>query len=142
MRRSVVFLGAGIASAFGALQVFAQEPPAPDSQEATKFGYPSPAAALSALQGRPEVLINQQDGWTIAEDKARYTTWSFTLPGHEAHPAGIKRVLVKAANGDVSVMMTALCGAPRVICDKVISDFRALNSRMAESVREKLQGGK
>jgi hypothetical protein len=92
------------------------------------------------LRERPGVSIHQQGGWTIADDKPNYTMWSFTPPDHPAHPTGVKRVIVKAPNGDISVMMTARCGASKAACDKLIAEFRALNDRMAESIRARSQG--
>jgi len=118
----------------------ADGPPAPDSPEATQFGFPSPEAALAALRERPGVSIYQQGGWTIVDDKPNYTLLSFTPADHPAHPTGVKRVIVKAPNGDISVMMTARCGASKAACDKLIAEFRALNDRMADSIRSRKQG--
>jgi hypothetical protein len=115
----------------------AQGPPTPDSTEATQFGYSSPEAALTALRGRPGVSIYQQGGWTVVNDRLNYTLWSFTPPDHPAHPAGVKRVIVKAPNGDISIMMTASCGASEAACDELMDEFVELNNRMAQSIRSK-----
>jgi len=112
-----------------------ERPSAPDSPEATQFGYPNIDEALAALKARPGVVISQQGGWTIAEDKPNYTIWSFTPPGHPAHPSAIKRVIVLGANGDISITMTGKCGASVTECDKLTSEFRALNARMRESMK-------
>jgi hypothetical protein len=130
-----------ISAAFAVSGAIAAEgPPAPDSPEATQFGYPSPEAALAALRERPGVSVYQQGGWTIADDKLNFSLWSFTPPDHPAHPTAIKRVIVKAPNGDISVTMIARCGAEKSACDKLIAEFRAVNDRMAETIRKE-QGG-
>jgi hypothetical protein len=63
----------------------------------------------------------------------------FHATGHPAHPTAVKRVIVKAPNGDISVMMAARCGASKAACDKLIAEFRALNDRMAENIRARKQ---
>jgi hypothetical protein len=130
--------------AFGCLTAAkaADTMPAPDSPEATQFGYPNPDAALAALRQSPGVKIYQQGGWTIVDDRPHYTLWSFTPPEHPAHPAGVKRVLVKAPNGDISVMMTAKCYGTKAACDKLIDEFRALNDRMGVDIRARKENNK
>jgi hypothetical protein len=90
---------------------------------------------LAALRAKPGVSITQQDGWTIAEDRENDTVWSFTPSDHPAHPAAIKRALVKTGD-TISLVMSAKCGASKAACDKLIDEFRAMNER----VRENLQG--
>ena len=112
--------------------------PAPDSPQATRFGYANPDAALAALKERTDVVITQQGKWTIVDDKTNSTYWSFTTLGHPAHPAAVKRVLVQSPSGDVSIMMTAKCGASKSECDKLIAEFRALNERVRQNVSRQL----
>ena len=141
MRRVFSSIALAVLGSVGLSAVAADGLPAPDSAEATQFGYPNAEIALSALRERSGVSIYQQGGWTIVDDKPNYTLWSFTPPDHPAHPTGVKRVLVKAPNGDISVMMTARCRASRPVCDKLIGEFQELNTRMAESMRSRKQGG-
>jgi len=109
----------------------------PDSEYASKFGYPTVAAALADLKARPNVSISIQGGWTIIHDKANWTLWSFTPPNHPAHPAGVKRVIVRDAEGNVHISMTALCQAEKEPCDKLVAEFQALNERIKDSFRHK-----
>lgn len=101
-------------------------------------GYPTVAAALEALKARSDVSISVQGGWTIADEKAASTIWSFTPADHAAHPAVVRRQLVQE-NGGISMKMTALCQASKAACDKLMADFQALNARMAESLAPKWQ---
>jgi hypothetical protein len=135
-----VLLVSLVACAYGAEEANRPVPPSPTSAEAAQFGYASPEAALSALRERPDVAISQQGGWTIVDDKANFALWSFTPPDHPAHPAAIKRVMVQSEAGDISVVMTAKCGGPKEACDKLISEFRAMNDSMRQRVQSRLKG--
>lgn len=109
-------------------------PPAPGSEQATTFGYPSVEAALTALRKDPKVRIFKEHGWTIADDRANYTLWSFTPPSHPAYPAAVKRVVVQDDTGNIRVMMTELCQAQKAACDKLWKAFSALNDQVAQHV--------
>lgn len=100
-----------------------------------EFGYDSPEAALAALRQRAEVRVFEQNGWTVADDKANRTWWSFTPAGHPAHPSGVKRVVVQAPNGDVSIAMTAKCGAREEACEALLVEFHLMNDRLRERLK-------
>lgn len=105
------------------------------AQEAGGIGFPTVAAALEALKARSDVNISVQSGWTIANDRSASTIWSFTPADHPAYPAAVKRAIV-SKDGGLYVNMTALCQASKAACDKLMSDFKALNERMIQSLRE------
>src|SRR5690349_22725517 len=108
-----------------------------DAQEArpeSGIGYPSVAAALAALRARSDVIINEQGGWTIVNDSPNKTIWSFTPPGHPAHPAAVKRVDVERDSA-VYIDMSALCGAEKRACDQLVEDFKALNQQMTQAIQ-------
>lgn len=96
-------------------------------------GYPTVDAALAALKARGDVSISAQGGWTIVEDKAARTFWSFAPDGHPAYPAVVKRTVVER-DGGVSIDMRALCQAQKSECDKLIDAFKALNARTAQAI--------
>lgn len=103
------------------------------AQEERGVGYPTVAAALEALKVRKDVSISAQGDWIIATEQAPYAIWSFTTAGHAAHPAVVRRKLVEQGGG-VYMDMTALCQAGKDACDKLIEDFKALNTRMAQDL--------
>lgn len=105
------------------------------AEESRGIGFPTVAAALEALKARSDVKISNQSGWTIADDRSTNTIWSFTPADHPAYPAAVKRAIV-SKDGELYVNMTALCQASKVACDKLMSDFKALNERMIQSMRE------
>ena len=105
------------------------------AQQERGIGYPTVAAALEALKARSDVKISVQGGWTIVEDRAASTYWSFTPPGHPAYPAAVKRTVVQR-DGAFAIDLTALCEAQKAACDKLVADFQAMNERIAQSARK------
>lgn len=103
-----------------------------------EFGYPSPEAALADLRQRQGVVVFERNGWTVADDKPNRTWWSFTPAGHPAHPSGVKRVIVQAPNGDVSIAMSAKCGAPDEACEALLVEFHLMNDQL----RQRLNAGR
>lgn len=94
----------------------------------SSVGYPSVAAALADLRNKPGVKIAVQRGWTIAHDSEAHTVWSFTPPNHPAHPAVVKRQIIKE-NEAVKFRMNALCQAEKAACDALMAKFQELNRR-------------
>jgi hypothetical protein len=125
-----------LAATTAAAQVAGSRMQTPET--AVPFEFPSPADALRTLKSRPGVEVRHQPGWTILDDRANYTIWSFTEEGQAAYPAGIKRVLVQDASGNISVVMSAKCGGPKPECDKLIEEFTQLNDRMRQGVKRQL----
>jgi hypothetical protein len=97
------------------------------------FDYPSAEAALASLKARGDVTLSEESGWTIADDKANRTLWSFTQPGHPAHPAAVRRTVV-LENGQPSITMNALCQASRQACDNMLEEFRRMNTALQQSL--------
>ncbi|MBL6853697.1 MAG: DUF4019 domain-containing protein, partial [Alphaproteobacteria bacterium] len=102
--------------------------PLPEAAGPT-IGYPSVAAALAALHAKPGVTFSTQDGWTVAEDDAEKTLWSFTPPGDVAYPAAVKRHLVEK-DGAVYVEMAVQCEAAKPACDNLVRVFSRMNAQL------------
>ncbi len=109
------------------------------AQDGSGIGYPTVDAALQALKARSDVTVSVRDGWTIVDDRSASTIWSFTPPGHPAHPAAVKRTVVPR-DGAMFVQMNALCQADKAACDRLIEEFKQLNERMAQDIRARKQG--
>lgn len=97
------------------------------------IGYPSAAAALEALKARGDVAISEQGGWTIADDKAHHTLWSFTQEGHAAHPAAVRRAVVNE-NGQAAIRMNILCQGGRAACDALAGEFGRMNAALQQAM--------
>src|ERR1051326_521039 len=86
--------------------------PVTAQDEAGTFGYPTVQAALDALKARSDVTIFEKAGWTVVEDDAGGTLWSFTPATHPAHPSAVKRTLVRE-DGEVIIETKGLCQAAK-----------------------------
>jgi hypothetical protein len=95
--------------------------------------YPSAAAALQALRVKPGVNISVQSGWTVVEDGATLSVWSFTPAGHRAHPAAVKRRVVQQGSNFL-VETSVLCQAAKPDCDALLADFEKLNERARDDL--------
>jgi len=111
-----------------------QSDPSEGSTRRNDIGYPTVAAALEALRVRDDVKISMQGGWTIMEEQIVNTIWSFTPPGHPAHPAAVKRTYVER-DGAVSIEMTVLCQSKKAACETLVEEFQSLHERMRELMK-------
>ena len=119
-----------VAVSIGAAVALAQ--PA-DRSRPSGVGYPTVAAALEAMRAKRGVNVSIQSGWTIIEDRANLTLWSFTPAGHPAYPAVVRRVMTQK-DGAWFVTMGVLCEAAKSACDKLVLEFRELNKKMREDI--------
>ncbi|RUL75972.1 hypothetical protein [Dyella choica] len=97
-------------------------------EQPSDIGYPSPAAALSALRSKPGVMVSEKDGWIILQDKNENALWTIAKPGNPAYPAAVKRLVVNR-----ELEMKVLCGASKQACDIMVRQFQALNDRVIKS---------
>ena len=102
----------------------------------TDIGYPSVDAALAGLHAKPGVVFSTRDGWTVADDKATLTLWSFPPPGHPAYPSAVMRQLVQMGGG-WGVTMKVMCGATKAACDDLVRSFEALNEKMRADLQSR-----
>lgn len=105
------------------------------------LGYPTPADALAALRQKPGTSVIEQDGWTVVqdqEDAQHLALWSFTPPGHPAHPAMVRRTLY-ARGGKVWMSMEVQCGGSKRACDTLVRQYQALNDGLTNAARERVR---
>lgn len=96
--------------------------------------YPNVAAALAGLHAKKGVVFRNENGWTVAEDAAAYTIWSFPPVGHPAYPSAVKRQVVQEHGGS-SMQMTVHCEAAKQACDDLVRTFEELNAKVAAGMR-------
>ena len=101
------------------------------SQEEPSIGYATVAEAFVALSGDPEVTIQDEDGWTVAESQEGddIVLWTFTTSVHSAHPSAVKRILHRE-DGNWMLEMMVLCEADNEACDELVTVFQKLNESM------------
>ena len=88
----------------------------------------------SALRTDDSVRFRKENGWLIAE--SGYRLWSFTPANHPAHPAVVEREVYEE-NGAVQMRTRQLCEADSDSCEQLLSDFKGLNSKVANAVRDR-----
>jgi hypothetical protein len=105
----------------------------------TDIGYPSVAAAFEALKAIDGLNVAQQEDWILIEDeRVSLTLWSFTRPGHPAHPSAVRR-LVAERNGDLSIDMRVRCEAANSACRELVRDFDARNEKLRADMVLRIQ---
>jgi len=124
-----VIIAASLAA--GSTAFAQQSPPSPAGR---RIEYPSVAAALEALRGQSGVDFSLQGGWTIANDRASHTLWSFAPADHPAYPAVVRRTVVPR-DGQVFIEMGVLCQAQKPACDRLTAEFQAENEKIRDSMR-------
>lgn len=112
-----------------------REGPIPEVQN-DSIGYPSAQAALAALRAKPGVVFREEGGWTIAEERAAVTLWSFTPASHSAHPSAVKRQITRDKDGGLGLTMSVSCQATKKACDALVREFDALNDQMIKALRQ------
>jgi hypothetical protein len=109
-------------------------PPAPLPEvTGMAVGYPTVDAALASLHSNPGVVFTNQGGWTVAQDDATKTIWSFPPQGHPAYPSVVKRQLVQQG-GDVNLDMNVQCESTKIACDDLVRSFEQLNAQTKASM--------
>ena len=107
-------------------------------ERTSSIGYSTVAAALEELSSDPRANVREQDGWTIIEVREaekRSAVWSFTPSDHPAHPCAVKRTVYEE-NGAVMLRTNALCQGTKKECDRLMEQFRELEQRIREHIRQ------
>lgn len=108
----------------------------PPEATGSTVGYPTVGAALAALHAKSSVVFTNVGGWTIADDEAASTIWSFPPPGNAAYPAAVKRKIVEKS-GAVSLEMSVICEATKQACDDLVRSFQQLNAQITVGMRSR-----
>lgn len=96
-----------------------------------RIAFTSVADALATLSARADTNLSTQDGWTVVVERDGAVVWSFVPKEHPAYPAVVKRVIVSRPDG-VYVQMASLCESSVQQCDRLIQEFRDLNSQLGD----------
>lgn len=79
--------------------------------------------------------IHRDKAYVALFDKARETTWTFTVAGHPAHPSAVCRHVVK--DGDrLRIDMNIACSAQEAECEKLTDAFEELNQQMLKELEK------
>jgi hypothetical protein len=108
----------------------------PAEMRAPAEEYPSVAAALEAIRTKSGAKVTIQSGWTVVQNEASTTVWSFTPPSHPAYPAALRRAIVEH-DGAFVVKSDAMCEAEKSACDQLIAEIHELDKQMIEAGKKK-----
>ena len=75
------------------------------------------------------------NGYVAFVDSANPAVWTFTKPGHEAHPSVVCRTVISNPDGSVSIDMRVLCIGTDAACDRLVATFKELNERTIEAAK-------
>ena len=73
--------------------------------------------------------LSRDKSYIALNDTAKDTVWTFTVPGHPAHPSAVCRRLVPDGN-QMRLQMNVQCNASETECRKLVDAFQELNQRM------------
>jgi hypothetical protein len=120
--------------------VLVQLPGAPAlAQELCGRPTEQPQALFDRLTKTESLKEDFRDKSYVAiSDKAKDTVWTFTVPGHPAHPSVVCRRPVKDG-AEVRLQMHVQCAAAEAECQKLVKAFQELNQRMLRDM-QKQQG--
>ena len=124
------------AFAAGALAALTALPVPAIGQELCGRPSEAPDALLSRLTKAEKLREDFRDKSYVAiSDKAKETVWTFTVPGHPAHPSVVCRR--PAQDGDnLKLQMNVRCNATESECEKLVKAFQELNQRMIQELRK------
>ena len=88
---------------------------------------------LAKTEKLPE--IHRDKGYVALYDKARDTTWTFTLAGHPAHPSAVCRHPVQEGER-LRIEMSVSCRAAEAECERLVNGFEELNQRMLQDLEK------
>ena len=73
--------------------------------------------------------------YVAISDKAKGTVWTFTAPGHPAHPSVVCRRPVQDG-AELRLQTEVQCNAVEDECQKLVKAFQELNQRMLREMRK------
>ena len=71
--------------------------------------------------------------YVAISDKGSDTIWTFTMPGHPAHPSVVCRRPVQDG-AELRLQMDVRCNAAETECQKLVTAFQELNQRMLRDI--------
>ena len=94
-----------------------------------------PQALLDRLTKSEGLKEDFRDkSYVAVSDKAKGTVWTFTVPGHPAHPSVVCRRPVQDG-AELRLQTQVQCNAVEAECQKLVKAFQELNQRMLQELR-------
>ena len=80
----------------------------------------TPASLLTELS-KSLTKIADENGYVAYVDTPKTAVWTFTKPGHEAHPSVVCRSVIANSDGSNSINMKVFCIGTDAACDKLVA---------------------
>ena len=93
----------------------------------------TPASLLTEMSNSL-TKIADENGYVAYVDTPKTAVWTFTKPGHEAHPSVVCRSVIANPDGSNSIDMKVLCVGTDAACERLLADFNKLNERIIEDL--------
>ena len=95
-----------------------------------------PQALFDRLTKTEKLKEDFRDKSYVAiSDKTKDTIWTFTVPGHPAHPSVVCRRPMQDG-ADLRLQMNVQCNASEAECQKLVKAFQELNQRMLQQMKK------
>lgn len=92
---------------------------------------------LARLKQVPELNTKDSDGWTVVKTQDGKTVWSFTPPGHPAHPAFFRFKLGRQYLMG-SLGFTMRCEGEHLACVKLAIELAEANRKVALGMHRRI----
>lgn len=73
--------------------------------------------------------------YAVINDDAKGIVWTFTVPGHPAHPSVVCRHIIKDG-ADMRLETQVQCNASEAECERLVKAFQELNHRMLREMKK------
>jgi len=93
---------------------------------ADQIEFDSVDQVLAELHSDTNIEFREEGGWTIAE--GNFTIWTFTQPGHPAHPAVVERRVFEDGES-IRIDSRSICTADQFVCDELARQFGVRGTR-------------
>ena len=125
-----------LASAFIALQASPSHPQTEMLCDQPLDG--SPAVMYERIRQLPGAVVPPGRNSSFDVVNLPGQVWNFTKDSHPAHPSVACRRIVK--DGDALRIATQLrCSAAKAACDQLAEDYRTLDKKMMEAIKQQQQ---
>ena len=93
----------------------------------------TPAGLLGEIS-KTLTKTSDGNGYVAFVDTPNVAVWTFTKPGHRAHPSVVCRTIIVNPDGSIGIEMKMLCVSTDAACERLVADFNKLNESMKEEL--------
>jgi hypothetical protein len=95
----------------------------------------APSAVYDRLKSEKLKESFRDKAYAAVNDEAKGVVWTFTVPGHPAHPSVVCRRIIKDG-ADMRLETQVQCNASEAECERLVKAFQELNHRMLQDMKK------